>query len=146
MMPGLERRTRLAMALAALGLAAMAYVGAYQVRVVDQLVCPAFGNGCADAADAAAAHPFGVPDGLLGVGLQAALLALIALRGRSFAWNRAAFAFAVVVVAANAIGAYDMWRAKTWCTWCLLTALLCLPTAWLVRPTRPAPGAGRAPA
>ena len=102
----------------------MAYVGAYQVRQVGHLACPAFGQGCEAVADAPFAHPYGVPDGFLGAGLYLLVLGSLGLKTQ-WAPNVTA-ALVAIVVLSNVQGIIDMARLGQWCFWCLTTAALSL--------------------
>ena len=118
------------------GLAAMAYVGAFQTRQIDHLECPAFGHGCEAVADAEFARPFGIPDGYLGAGLYA--VALLSLAGTTRRLRTLTFVLVVIVAASNALGIYDMARFGAWCFWCVATTVLAVPlllVAWRWRST-----------
>lgn len=106
------------------GMAAMAYVGAYQSRQIDHLECPAFGHGCEAVADAEFARPFGLPDDL-GAGLYA--LTLLSLAGTTRRFRTFTFALAIIVAASNALGIFDMARFGAWCFWCVATTVLAVP-------------------
>lgn len=54
---------RALIALSAVSAFAMLYVGAYQIRAIEQMSCPLLKHGCEAGADAAFARPFGIPDG-----------------------------------------------------------------------------------
>ena len=70
----------ISLGIAGVSAAAMLYVGLYQSRFVDRLICPIFKDGCEGVADAPFARPFGIPDGYIGAGLYAS--------SRFFCWLR----------------------------------------------------------
>ena len=76
----------IAFGVAAASAAAMLYVGLYQSRVVKQLWCPIFANGCEAVADAPFARPFGIPDGYIGAGLYVAILVLLLAPAERWIW------------------------------------------------------------
>lgn len=120
----------------ATSLAAMAYVAAYQTRAVKHLVCPAFGRGCEAVANASFARPLGIPDGLLGVGMDSAMLAMAVVRRPSPRLVWVQFGFALLNVATNSLGVRDMARLGQFCFWCSVTMVLSLPIALLTVPAR----------
>jgi uncharacterized membrane protein len=111
----------LAMLLSAASAGAMLYVGLYQSRIVERLWCPLNGKVCEAVADASFARPFGVPDGYIGAGLYAVILALLLIPSKPYwAWV-ALLALGLLAIAANVIGVVDMTRLGSFCTYCLLT-------------------------
>lgn len=114
----------------------MLYVGLYQGRLVERLWCPLNGKGCEAVADAPFARPSGVPDGYIGAGLYAIILALLFVPpGQRWAWS-ALRLLGVLAVAANVLGVYDMSRLGSFCTYCLLTTAaspLLLWALWRLR-------------
>ena len=70
----------LVIAISVISAAAMLYVGAYQIRMVEHMSCPLLKHGCEAVADAPFARPFGIPDVLIAAALYA-LLILFALFG-----------------------------------------------------------------
>lgn len=120
-----------AIILATLSGAAMLYVGLYQARAVDRLVCPWFG-GCEAVADAPFARPFGIPDGFIALGLYAVLFFVLVLPiPHRWAWP-AALALAGLATLGNALGVYDMTRLGAFCFYCLLTTVLSPLLLWAV--------------
>src|SRR3974377_1755612 len=76
----------IALGIAGVGAAAMLYVGLYQSRFVDRLICPIFKDGCEGVADAPFARPFGIPDGYIGTVLYGAILVLLLAPAERWAW------------------------------------------------------------
>jgi uncharacterized membrane protein len=111
----------MAISLSAASAGAMLYVGLYQSRLVERLWCPLNGKGCETVADAPFARPFGVPDGYIGAGLYAVILALLCVRSGQRWASIALLVLGLMAVAANLIGVYDMSRLGSFCTYCLLT-------------------------
>ena len=125
-----------AVGLAALSAAAMLYVGLYQVRAVQHLICPLSG-GCEAVADAPFARPFGVPDGLIAFGLYLLVLMLLLapLQQQPWLWPTLLI-LAVVAMAANVLGVYDMIRLGSFCFYCLLTTVLSPLLLWTIWQSR----------
>jgi uncharacterized membrane protein len=119
------------LAISALSAAAMLYVGAYQVRAVENLKCPLFGHGCEAVADAPFARPFGIPDGFIGAGLYVLLIG-VALLNPQVAWARYSVrGVAVLAGVANVVGVIDMSRFGAYCFYCLLTTALTPFLVWM---------------
>jgi uncharacterized membrane protein len=117
-------------ALSVLSAAAMLYVGAYQIRAVQNLKCPLFGHGCEAVADAPFARPFGVPDGFIAAGLYGVMLALCLFSPRIAAVRYAIQTIAILATVANVLGVFDMARLGAWCFYCLLTTALAPLLVW----------------
>jgi uncharacterized membrane protein len=111
----------LAMALSTASAGAMFYIGLYQSRVVERLWCPLNGKGCETVADAQFARPFGVPDGYIGAVLYATILALLFVSSGHRWASIVLLVLGLLAVVANVVGAYDMSRLGSFCTYCLLT-------------------------
>lgn len=121
-----------AIGIATASAAAMAYVGLYQVRAVDRMVCPLLGRGCERVADAPFARPFGIPDGFIALGLYGLMLILL-LAPVEWRWARPALiALGMLATAGNALGVYDMTRLGAFCFYCVLTTLLSPILLWAV--------------
>jgi uncharacterized membrane protein len=117
------------LAISAASAFAMLYVGAYQIRAIQHMSCPLLKAGCEAVADAPFARPFGIPDGFIAAALYG-LVILFTLAAP--AWGRYAVrTLAVVAVAANILGVWDMSRFGAWCFYCLLTTLLSPALVWL---------------
>jgi uncharacterized membrane protein len=117
--------------LSAVSAAAMLYVGAYQIRLVDHMSCPLLKHGCEAVADAPFARPFGIPDGLIAAAIYG-LLILVALFGAHISWARYVLrGLAIVAGLANILGVYDMSRFGAYCFYCLLTTLLAPLLVWM---------------
>jgi uncharacterized membrane protein len=117
--------------ISAVSAAAMLYVGAYQMRLVEHMSCPLLKHGCEAVADAPFARPFGIPDGLIAAALYA-LLIIVALFGAEAVWARYALRGLTIVAAlANVLGVYDMSRFGAYCFYCLLTTVLSPVLVWL---------------
>jgi uncharacterized membrane protein len=109
---------------------AMLYVGAYQIRAVEDLKCPLLKHGCEAVADAPFARPFGIPDGFIAVAMYG-LLILLALMSPETRWIRySARGVALLAVLANVLGVVDMSRLGAYCFFCLLTTVLSPFLAW----------------
>ncbi|MBV9769760.1 MAG: hypothetical protein JOZ32_09335 [Bryobacterales bacterium] len=116
--------------LSAISALAMLYVGAYQIRAVQNLKCPLFKHGCEAVADAPFAHPFGIPDGFIAAVLYG-LLILLVLMSPELRWVRYSVrGVALVAVLANILGVVDMSRFGAYCFFCLLTTVLSPFLAW----------------
>lgn len=120
----------LLVALSGASAAAMLYVGAYQLRLVEHMSCPLLKHGCEAVADAPFARPFGIPDGLLAAGMYAILILLALLDVRAHWTLYAIRTLAIAAALANAMGVYDMARFGAWCFYCLLTTLLAPVLVW----------------
>jgi uncharacterized membrane protein len=119
-------------ALSAVSALAMLYVGAYQIRAVEHMSCPLLKHGCEVVADAPFARPFGIPDGFIAAAMYG-LMILLAFLMPQMIWARyAARTLAVLAVAANALGVFDMARLGAFCFYCLLTTVLSPVLVWLV--------------
>ena len=117
--------------LSAASAAAMLYVGAYQIRLVEHMSCPLLKHGCEAVADAPFARPFGIPDGLIAAAIYG-LLILLALLGAHLTWaHYAVRSLAVVAGLANILGVYDMSRFGAYCFYCLLTTVLSPLLVWM---------------
>lgn len=111
--------------------AAMLYVGAYQIRLVEHMSCPLLKHGCEAVADAPFARPFGIPDGLIAAAIYG-LLILFALFGAQSTWaHYAVRSLAIVAGLANILGVYDMSRFGAYCFYCLLTTVLSPLLVWM---------------
>jgi uncharacterized membrane protein len=121
----------LAIAVAIVSAAAMAYVGSYQVRAVERMVCPLLGRGCERVADAPFARPFGIPDGFIALGLYG-LLATLLLVAPLRPVRPVIIGLAVFAAIGNALGVYDMIRLGAFCFYCVLTTLLSPVLLWAV--------------
>lgn len=120
-----------AMSVAAASGAAMLYVGLYQSRVVNHLLCPIFGRGCETVADAPFARPFGVPDGYLAAGLYAAMIVLLAIPAqRQWLWV-VLMMLASLAALANFLGVRDMAQLGSFCFYCVTTTALSPVLLWL---------------
>ena len=117
--------------LSAASAAAMLYVGAYQIRLVEHMSCPLLKHGCEAVADAPFARPFGIPDGLIAAAIYG-LLILLALFGAHLTWaHYGVRSLAVVAGLANILGVYDMSRFGAYCFYCLLTTVLSPLVVWM---------------
>jgi uncharacterized membrane protein len=115
---------------AAASAAAMLYVGAYQLRMVEHLSCPLLKHGCEAVADAPFARPFGIPDGLIAAGMYG-LVILLSLAGTRTGGTLALIrALSILAAAANVLGVYDMARLGAWCFYCLSTTALSPLLVW----------------
>jgi uncharacterized membrane protein len=122
----------IAFGVAAASAAAMFYIGLYQSRVVNHLLCPVFGEGCEGVADAPFARPFGIPDGLIGAGLYVAIaLLLFAPTEKFWVWILL-LSLSVLATLANILGVRDMANYGSFCFYCLVTALLSPVLLWAV--------------
>jgi hypothetical protein len=102
----------------------MLYVGAYQVRAVEHLVCPIFGRGCDTVADAPFAHLGGVSNALILAGLYGSLI-LLAVLEPSAKWVRHSIqGIALLIAAANLFGMADMMHIGTYSFYFLLTTAI----------------------
>lgn len=130
-MPSVATARVLLLILSAASAAAMLYVGAYQLRLVEHMSCPLLKHGCEAVADAPFARPFGIPDGLIAAAIYG-LLILLALFGAHLAWaHYAVRGLAVVAGLANILGVYDMSRFGAYCFYCLLTTVLSPLLVWM---------------
>jgi uncharacterized membrane protein len=121
----------LLVALSVASAAAMLYVGAYQIRLVEHMSCPLLKHGCEAVADAPFARPFGIPDGLIAAAIYG-LLILLALFGGHLTWARYTIrSLAIVAGLANILGVYDMSRFGAYCFYCLLTTVLSPLLVWM---------------
>jgi uncharacterized membrane protein len=119
------------LAISVISAAAMLYVGLYQVRAVEHLKCPLLGHGCEAVADATFARPFGVPDGFIGAGLYALLMAIVLLNLHA-AWATYSIrGLSVLAGVANVLGVIDMARLGDYCFYCLLTTVLSPILVWM---------------
>jgi uncharacterized membrane protein len=120
----------LLLAISGISAAAMLYVGAYQLRLVQHMSCPILKNGCEAVADAPFARPFGIPDGLLAAGMYGIVILLGLLNLRA-SWSIYAIrTLAIIAAVANGMGVYDMARLGAWCFYCLLTTLMAPVLVW----------------
>ena len=118
-------------ALSAVSALAMLYVGAYQIRAIEQMSCPLLKHGCEAVADAPFARPFGIPDGFIAAAMYG-LLVLLAVLGPHLIWARYAIrTLAILAVVANALGVFDMARLGAFCFYCLLTTALSPVMLWM---------------
>jgi uncharacterized membrane protein len=121
----------LLLALSGISAAAMLYVGAYQLRLVQHMSCPILKHGCEAVADAPFARPFGIPDGLLAAGMYGIVIMLALLNLRA-SWIIYSIRILVIVAAlANGMGVYDMARLGAWCFYCLLTTVMAPVLVWV---------------
>jgi uncharacterized membrane protein len=121
----------LLLALSGISAAAMLYVGAYQLRLVQHMSCPILKHGCEAVADAPFARPFGIPDGLLAAGMYGIVIILALLNLRA-SWIIYSIRILVIVAAlANGMGVYDMARLGAWCFYCLLTTVMAPVLVWI---------------
>jgi uncharacterized membrane protein len=120
----------IAFGVAAASAAAMLYVGLYQSRVVKQLWCPIFDEGCEAVANAPFARPFGIPDGYIGTGLYIAILVLLVPQVR-WTWIPL-LVLSVLATLANAVGVRDMINLGSFCVYCLATTVLSPVLLWAV--------------
>src|SRR3954447_16910119 len=90
-------------AIAAVSLFAMLYVGAYQIRAVEHLSCPILKKGCEAVADAPFARPFGIPDGFLAAGMYG-LVIFLSLFTPGASLRYSVRALAIIAAAANGMG------------------------------------------
>lgn len=117
-------------AISGVSAAAMLYVGAYQLRLVEHMKCPLLKHGCEAVADAPFARPFGIPDGLLAAGMYGIVI-LLALLDTRASWVIHAIRTLVIVAAlANGLGVYDMARLGAWCFYCLVTTVTAPVLVW----------------
>jgi uncharacterized membrane protein len=118
-------------ALSAVSALAMLYVGAYQIRAIEHMSCPLLKHGCEAVADAPFARPFGVPDGFIAAAMYGSLIVL-ALLVPQITWARYPLrTVAILAVAANALGVYDMSRLGAFCFYCLLTTVVSPVLLWM---------------
>jgi uncharacterized membrane protein len=118
-------------ALSAVSALAMLYVGAYQIRAIEHMSCPLLKHGCEAVADAPFARPFGVPDGFIAAAMYGSLIVLAFLVPQ-MNWARYALrTIAILAVAANALGVYDMSRLGAFCFYCLLTTVVSPVLLWM---------------
>jgi uncharacterized membrane protein len=121
----------LLLAFSGISAAAMLYVGAYQLRLVQHMSCPILKHGCEAVADAPFARPFGIPDGLLAAGMYGIVIMLALLNLRA-SWIIYSIRILVIVAAlANGMGVYDMARLGAWCFYCLLTTVMAPVLVWV---------------
>ena len=121
----------IALGIAAVSAAAMLYVGLYQSRFVDRLICPIFEDGCEGVADAAFARPFGIPDGYIGAALYALIAVLLLAPSGRWVWI-ALLVLSSLATLANIVGVRDMMNLGSFCFYCLLTTLLSPVLLWAV--------------
>ena len=106
-------------------------VGAYQIRAIEHMSCPLLKHGCEAVADAPFARPFGVPDGFIAAAMYGSLIVLAFLVPQ-MNWARYALrTIAILAVAANALGVYDMSRLGAFCFYCLLTTVVSPVLLWM---------------
>jgi uncharacterized membrane protein len=130
-MPFVATARVLLLAVSAASAAAMLYVGAYQIRLVEHMSCPFLKHGCEAVADAPFARPFGIPDGFIAAAIYG-LLTLLASFGTHMGWaHHAIRGLAIVAGMANILGVYDMSRFGAYCFYCLLTTVLSPLLVWL---------------
>ena len=102
----------------------MLYIGLYQTRRIEHMWCPVFGNGCEVVADSAIAHPFGIPDGFLGIASYGVTLVLAVLACRS---KRAGKLLGAKLLldggAATFNASRQIVRFGKLCSWCTATAV-----------------------
>src|SRR6516165_11535477 len=121
----------IALGIAGVSAAAMLYVGLYQGRFVDRLICPIFKDGCEGVADAPFARPFGVPDGYIGAVLYALIaVLLLAPTGRGI-WF-ALLTLSGLATVANIIGVRDMMNLGSFCFYCVTTTILSPVLLWAI--------------
>jgi uncharacterized membrane protein len=118
-------------AIAAASAAAMLYVGAYQIRLVEHLSCPLLKKGCEAVADAPFARPFGIPDGFVAAVIYGLVIVLALLNPRIGWVLWSVRTLAVLAAIANVLGVFDMARLGAWCFYCLLTTVLSPVLVWL---------------
>lgn len=127
-----------ALVLSAASAAAMLYVGLFQVRAVEHLICPLFG-GCEAVADAPFARPFGVPDGFLALGLYVVIFLGLLAPPRRRGWTaNPLVGLAALAGLFNVLGVGDMARLGAYCFYCLFTTALAPLLLWATwQATRP---------
>jgi uncharacterized membrane protein len=118
-------------AIAGVSAAAMLYVGLYQSRFVDRLICPIFKDGCEGVADAPFARPFGIPDGYIGAALYALIAVLLLAPSARWVWITL-LVLSIVATLANIVGVRDMMNLGSFCFYCVLTTLLSPVLLWTV--------------
>lgn len=122
----------IALAISVISAAAMLYVGLYQARIIEHMICPLTGYGCEAVADASFARPFGVPDGYIGAAIYA-LIALLLLGRSERSWGRyVLLGLAILATLANIVGVQDMMKLGAFCFYCLLTTLLSPVLVWAI--------------
>lgn len=121
-----------ALAIAALSLAAMFYVGLYQIRTVRHLWCPLGVKGCEAVADATFARPFGIPDGYIAAVLYATIILLLLLSTSRLAIWVPLLVLAIVAALANFLGVRDMANLGSYCFYCMLTTVLSPFLIWFI--------------
>jgi uncharacterized membrane protein len=117
--------------IAGVSAAAMLYVGLYQSRFVDRLICPIFKDGCEGVADAPFARPFGIPDGYIGAALYALIAVLLLAPPARWVWIML-LVLSVIATLANIVGVRDMMNFGNFCFYCVLTTLLSPVLLWAV--------------
>jgi len=121
----------ISLGIAGVSAAAMLYVGLYQSRFVDRLICPIFKDGCEGVADAPFARPFGIPDGYIAAGLYALIAVLLLAPTERWIWI-ALLVLSSLATLANIVGVRDMINLGSFCFYCLLTTLLSPVLLWAV--------------
>jgi uncharacterized membrane protein len=126
-------------ALCIAGIADSGYVFLYQTGTIHHLACPFFGSGCERISSSKTAHPFGVPDAILGVAGYSAML-LVNERGRRDRSRKRpllpllAFAGGAIACGASAFLTWRQWKEfHTFCFWCLTSAAIStaiFPLTW----------------
>lgn len=118
------------LAISAVSVLAMLYVGAYQIRAIEHLKCPLLKHGCEAVADAPFARPFGIPDGFIAAAMYGLILVL-ALVSPEIRWIRYSIrTVALLAVVANLLGVVDMTKLGAFCFFCLLTTVLSPFLVW----------------
>jgi len=118
------------LAISAVSLLAMLYVGAYQIRAVEHLKCPLLKHQCEVVADAPLARPIGIPDGFIAAG-RYGLILVLALLSPEIRWIRYVVrGVASLAAFANLLGVVDMTKLGAFCFFCLLTTVLAPFLVW----------------
>lgn len=124
-----------------LSLLAMLYDGAYQVRLVGHLACPAFRGGCAWMSDSPFAHRFGVPDALLAAALYGVLFAVLAFLPTTRARTVLALMVASVLLLWSFANMLKMMDGNHFSFWRLVTAGFTVSLFFALLPrSPPSPG------
>lgn len=127
-------------ALCIAGIADSSYLFLYQTGTIHHLACPFFGSGCERISRSKTAHPFGVPDAILGVAGYSAMLLVTEWGERDRSRRRPrlpllAFAGGTIACGASAFLTWRQWKEfHTFCFWCLTSAAIStaiFPLTWV---------------
>lgn len=125
-----RNRRRAISALCVAGIADSGYVLLFQTGTIRHLACPFFGSGCERISSSKTAHPFGVPDAILGVAGYTAMLLVTEFGGRARSRTQPILPILAFCGGTIAFGTslYLTWRQRaefhTFCFWCLTSAAI----------------------